>query len=88
VDLTNALWRKSSYSGGSGANGNCVEVAFAPEWRKSSYSGGDGENGNCVEVALTASVVAVRDSKAPGAGALTLPAAAWHTYLATLTREA
>ncbi|WP_033429395.1 DUF397 domain-containing protein [Saccharothrix syringae] len=23
-------WRKSSYSGTSGAEGNCVEVAFAP----------------------------------------------------------
>jgi hypothetical protein len=25
MDLTNAIWRKSSYSGGNG--GNCVEVA-------------------------------------------------------------
>jgi hypothetical protein len=31
VDLTNAQWRKSSYSTGEGENGNCVEVALAPE---------------------------------------------------------
>jgi hypothetical protein len=86
VDLTNARWRKSSYSGGEGSNGDCVEVAFAPEWRKSTYSGGEGSNGNCVEVAFTASVVALRDSKAPHAGALTLPASTWRAYLATLTR--
>lgn len=86
MDLTNAQWRKSSYSGGDGENGDCVEVAFVPDWRKSSYSGGAGSNGNCVEVALTASVVAVRDSKAPDAGALTLSAAAWHTF-ATQARE-
>jgi hypothetical protein len=28
VDLTAAEWRKSSFSGGSGSNGNCIEVAF------------------------------------------------------------
>jgi hypothetical protein len=62
VDLTNAQWRKSSYSGGSGSNGNCVEVAHID------------------------SAVAIRDSKAPAAGALTLPASAWHATLATLAR--
>jgi Domain of unknown function (DUF397) len=56
------------------------------QWRKSSYSGGDGHNGDCVEVALTDSAVAIRDSKAPGAGALTLPASTWHATLATLAR--
>ncbi len=30
MDLINAPWRKSSFSGGGGANG-CVEVAFLPD---------------------------------------------------------
>jgi Domain of unknown function (DUF397) len=29
MDMTNATWRKSSYSGGNG--GNCVEVALLPD---------------------------------------------------------
>jgi hypothetical protein len=28
VDLTDACWRTSTYSTGSGQNGDCVEVAF------------------------------------------------------------
>lgn len=28
VDLSGARWRKSSYSGGAGDDGACVEVAF------------------------------------------------------------
>ena len=49
MDLTHAIWRKSSYSSGNG--GACVEVAAlnGVMWRKSSYSSGNG--GNCVEVA-------------------------------------
>lgn len=31
-DLSNATWRKSSYSGGNG--GNCVEVAVLPDARR------------------------------------------------------
>jgi hypothetical protein len=31
VDLTNAQWHKSSYSTGEGQNGDCVEVALAPQ---------------------------------------------------------
>jgi hypothetical protein len=31
VDLTTAQWRKSTYSTGEGENGNCVEVALAPQ---------------------------------------------------------
>jgi Domain of unknown function (DUF397) len=49
-------------------------------WRKSSRSG-NGGNGNCVEVAFAESVVAVRDSKKPDAGMLTLPQSAWTTFL-------
>jgi hypothetical protein len=29
VDLSNEAWRKSSYSGGSGSNGDCVEVSMS-----------------------------------------------------------
>ncbi|MEU7059416.1 DUF397 domain-containing protein [Streptomyces sp. NPDC046197] len=51
IDLSDALWFKSSYSNGDG--GECVEVAGdfpgAAIWRKSSYSNGDG--GDCVEIA-------------------------------------
>jgi hypothetical protein len=72
VDLA---WRKSSYSG-NGGNGDCVEVA----WRKSSRSG-NGNNGDCVEVAFTERAVAVRDSKNPTAGMLTLPHSAWTAFL-------
>jgi Domain of unknown function (DUF397) len=33
VDLTGARWRKSSFSGGNGEGGGCVEVAFLPGGR-------------------------------------------------------
>ncbi|WP_083982224.1 DUF397 domain-containing protein [Actinomadura hibisca] len=39
-------------------------------WRKSSYSGAEGDN--CVELASTPCAVAIRDSKAPEAGHLTM----------------
>jgi hypothetical protein len=52
-------------------------------WRKSSYSSGAG--GNCVEVATNLpGLVAVRDSKNPGAPALLLTPAQWHTLIAQL----
>lgn len=69
------VWRKSSRSG-NGTNDACVEVA----WRKSSRSG-TGNNGNCVEVAITAPGIAMRDSKNPNGGQLTLPAPGWHAFL-------
>ncbi|WLW52619.1 DUF397 domain-containing protein [Streptomyces sp. YU58] len=85
IDLSDALWLKSSYSNGSG--GECVEVATdfpgAALWRKSSYSNGDG--GNCVEVADNIpGLVPVRDSKAPDGPALLLTAAAWSPFVAAL----
>jgi hypothetical protein len=52
------------------------------EWIKSSYSG-TGETSTCVEVAF-APELAVRDSKAPTAGHLTLPAPAWAALVAVL----
>ena len=81
-DLTGARWRRSSYSGGTG--GECVECApiGTAKWRKSSHSGDTG--GDCVEVAdLTphAAVIAVRDSKNPPAGTLTLSPAAFSAFV-------
>jgi hypothetical protein len=70
------VWRKSSFSSNQN-NDACVEVA----WRKSSFSGG-ADNTACVEVALSESMVAVRDSKAPGAGLLAFPQFAWQRLLA------
>ncbi|MGF0171762.1 DUF397 domain-containing protein [Streptomyces sp. Marseille-Q5077] len=85
-DLSNASWRKSTYSDGNG--GDCVEVAYdfpgAARWRKSSYS--DGNGGNCVEVADgVTGVVPVRDSKlASDSPVLLIPAHAWRGFLTSL----
>jgi hypothetical protein len=49
------------------------------QWRKSSYSGSTG--GDCVEVAPLTPHIAVRDSKNPGGGTLTLSAAAFSAFL-------
>ncbi|WP_369222300.1 DUF397 domain-containing protein [Streptomyces sp. R39] len=85
IDLSDALWLKSSYSNEDG--GNCVEVARdfpgAALWRKSSYSNGDG--GECVEVAGNIpGLVPVRDSKVPQGPVLVLTAAAWAPFMASL----
>ncbi|MBW8485965.1 DUF397 domain-containing protein [Actinomadura parmotrematis] len=48
-------------------------------WRKSSRSNAERE---CVEVARVPAVVGIRDSKAPAAGHLALPPAAFATLLA------
>jgi Domain of unknown function (DUF397) len=75
MDLTGALWRKSSYSGSNG--GACVEVAAV--WRKSSYSSSNG--GTCVEVASGGgALVAVRDSKDPDGPKLAFPAGQWRAF--------
>ncbi|XUL90348.1 DUF397 domain-containing protein [Streptomyces galilaeus] len=84
-DLSAALWRKSTYSNGSG--GDCVEVAEAfpgaARWRKSTYSNGSG--GECVEVADgVTGVIPVRDSKVPDGPVLLLPASAWSPFVAGL----
>lgn len=85
-DLSNASWRKSSYSNGEG--GDCVEVAYdfigAARWRKSSYSSGD-ESDNCVEVADgVPGIVPVRDSKDPQGPALLINAPAWQAFVTGL----
>ncbi|MDN3020335.1 DUF397 domain-containing protein [Streptomyces sp. S.PB5] len=81
-DLSNASWRKSSYSNGEG--GDCVEAAYdfpgAARWRKSSYSNGEG--GSCVEVADGfPGVVPVRDSKVVDGPVLVVGAAAWGAFV-------
>jgi len=50
-------------------------------WRKSSYSSQSG--GACVEVA-TAGAVLVRDTTDRGGFTLSVPAAAWSAFLATV----
>ncbi|MEV4037630.1 DUF397 domain-containing protein [Streptomyces umbrinus] len=85
-DLSNACWRKSTYSNGEG--GNCVEVAYdfigAARWRKSSYSGGDGGE-DCLEVADgVPGVVPVRDSKVVGGAVLLVGATAWTHFIGTV----
>ncbi|GGX12239.1 DUF397 domain-containing protein [Streptomyces chryseus] len=78
-DLTGALWRKSSFSGGTG--GECIECAplGAIAWRKSSYSGDTG--GDCVEVATQPCRVAVRDSKNPEGPAFAVAPAAFAAFV-------
>ncbi|MFH8471411.1 DUF397 domain-containing protein [Streptomyces sp. NPDC018000] len=85
IDLSTAVWRKSSHSNGDG--GNCVEVAEAfpgaARWRKSSHSNGTG--GDCVEVADgLAGIVPVRDSKLTHGPVLTVTAPAWTSFVASL----
>lgn len=83
-DLTNARWRKSSYSGNTG--GDCIECAplGTAAWRKSSYSSTNG--GDCVEVAAQPCRVAVRDSKNPDGPAFAVPPAAFAAFV-TATAE-
>lgn len=52
-------------------------------WRKSSFSQGN-TNSDCVEIAKTPAVTAVRDSKNPEGGKLTLPDSAWRALRVTL----
>ncbi|MFI0450801.1 DUF397 domain-containing protein [Actinomadura sp. 6N118] len=57
-------------------------------WRKSSYSGGGDEGGqDCVEAANLNGLVGLRDSKAPGAGHLTLSADGFADLLARVKRD-
>ncbi|MEC3980123.1 DUF397 domain-containing protein [Amycolatopsis sp. H20-H5] len=58
-------------------------TAFERTWVKSSYSKG-GEHDDCVEIALAPRITAIRDSKAPAAGHLTLAHPAWSALVTTL----
>ncbi|MEV5934670.1 DUF397 domain-containing protein [Streptomyces sp. NPDC052079] len=90
-DLSEALWRRSTYSDGNG--GNCIEVAYdfpgAARWRKSTYSGGSGAE-DCVEVAHDfPGVIPVRDSKAGTAGpVIVVGSAAWTEFIRTVRATA
>lgn len=53
---------------------------MSSDWRKSSYSSPSG--GNCVEVAASGPVL-VRDTANRNGVTLTVPAAAWSTFLTT-----
>ena len=78
-DLSQAVWRTSSYSG---QNGDCVEVAVVPAWRTSTYSG---TNGACVEVARNLTdVVAVRDSKGRDGPVLAFSPEEWQAFTAAV----
>ncbi|WP_406302974.1 DUF397 domain-containing protein [Streptomyces sp. NBC_00879] len=81
--LNGALWRKSSYSGGTG--GDCVECAplGLAAWRKSTYSGGTGDE--CIEVAAQPCRIAVRDSKNPEGPAFTVPPASFAAFVRAAT---
>ncbi|MFB6508969.1 DUF397 domain-containing protein [Streptomyces virginiae] len=77
-DLTTAIWRKSSYSDGSG--GSCLEMAT---WRKSTYS--DASGGNCLEVADGhPDLVPVRDSKRPEGPHVVFHAQAWAAFVGSV----
>ena len=76
--ISDALWRKSSYSSGNGTN--CVEVAT---WRKASYSSGSGTN--CVEAGVAEpGLVLVRDTTDRDGGTLTFTAGAWQGFADSL----
>ncbi len=84
-DLSNACWRKSSYSDDNG--GDCLEIGYdfigAARWRKSSYS--DDNGGSCVEVADgVPGVVPVRDSKVVEGPVLLIGPLAWTEFIGTL----
>lgn len=75
--MLTAEWRKSSYSTSSS---NCVEVKGV--WRKSTHSNGQS---SCVEVNLAApDAVAIRDSKNPTGGVLTVTATTWSSFTTTI----
>ncbi|MFC7329954.1 DUF397 domain-containing protein [Marinactinospora rubrisoli] len=48
---------------------------------------GGGTNSNCVEYARLPATVALRDSKNPTHGHLTLPSAEWAAFLGAIRRE-
>ena len=73
-------WRKSSRSASNA--GQCVEVGA---WRKSSRSTGGSNGSNCVEAGTCPHQgIAVRDSKAPAVGTLSLTHTDWTALLATV----
>ncbi|MFE1261815.1 DUF397 domain-containing protein [Streptomyces albogriseolus] len=65
---------------------SCEDLVLTPDrWRKSSYSG-SGDGNACVEVAPRSTRTAIRDSKAPARGTLTVPAPAFAAFVDALKR--
>ncbi|MFE1200561.1 DUF397 domain-containing protein [Streptomyces sp. NPDC048405] len=60
-------------------------MTIPDNWRKSSYSGG-GDGNNCVEIATSTTRVAVRDSKAPARGTLSVPTAVFAAFVDRVKR--
>lgn len=54
-------------------------------WRKSSYSG-PGDGNECVEIATTPTHTAIRDSKDPAVGTLTVPAGSFALFIEALKK--
>ncbi|MEV7000099.1 DUF397 domain-containing protein [Streptomyces sp. NPDC093982] len=52
-------------------------------WRKSSYSG-SGDGNACVEISDRRTHIAIRDSKAPAYGTLTVPTEAYAPFIEAL----
>ncbi|CAL9545417.1 DUF397 domain-containing protein [Streptomyces sp. enrichment culture] len=52
-------------------------------WRKSSFSGG-GDGNTCVEIAALPTHVAIRDSKAPSRGTVTIPVGSFAALIQSL----
>ncbi|MEU4983404.1 DUF397 domain-containing protein [Streptomyces sp. NPDC021969] len=52
-------------------------------WRKSSFSGG-GDGNTCVEIADLHTRIAIRDSKAPSRGTLTIPVGSFAALIRSL----
>lgn len=74
-DPGDAVWRKSSYSGGEG--GNCLEVATSSKSTRSGAGGGD-----CLDAAADRPcTVPVRDSKNPDGPKLVFRTAAWSAFV-------
>ncbi|MGC0384354.1 DUF397 domain-containing protein [Streptomyces sp. SAI-129] len=60
-------------------------MTVLPRWQKSSYSeGGDGNT--CVEIAALPTRVAIRDSKAPARGTVTIPVGSFAALIQGLKR--
>ncbi|BET48383.1 MULTISPECIES: DUF397 domain-containing protein [Streptomyces] len=60
-------------------------MTVLPRWQKSSYSeGGDGNT--CVEIADLHTRIAIRDSKAPYRGTLTIPVGSFVALVQSLKR--
>jgi hypothetical protein len=70
-------WRKSSYSNG---QASCVEVKGV--WRKSTFSNSEA---SCIGVGRgIPDIVAVRDSKNPTGGMLTVTPTAWYSFTTSI----